>query len=97
MSSKIITALITVSASVVLLAGLTGCGPADASRPAQVVKPRPTQAATPKAPTNCTPGYSPCLPPKDDYACSEINGHVLVTGSDPYWLDKDGDGVGCDA
>ena len=52
---------------------------------------------------NCTPGYSPCLPPASDYDCSggsgdgpKYTGRVSVTGSDPYDLDRDGDGVGCD-
>jgi hypothetical protein len=52
---------------------------------------------------NCTPGYSPCLPPASDYDCRggsgngpKYTGPVRVTGSDPYDLDRDGDGVGCD-
>ena len=52
---------------------------------------------------NCTPGYSPCLPPASDYDCAggtgngpEYTGPVRVTGSDPYDLDRDGDGVGCE-
>jgi resuscitation-promoting factor RpfB len=52
---------------------------------------------------NCTPGYSPCLPPASDYDCRGGSGNgpkrtgpVRVTGSDPYDLDRDGDGVGCD-
>ena len=52
---------------------------------------------------NCTPGYSPCLPPASDYDCSggggdgpKYTGRVQVTGSDPYGLDSDGDGVGCE-
>lgn len=53
---------------------------------------------------NCTPGYSPCLPPASDYDCAGgggngpeyVYGTVKVTGSDPYDLDRDGDGLGCD-
>lgn len=53
---------------------------------------------------NCTPGYSPCLPPKSDYDCAGGSGNgpgyahgpIYVTGSDPYDLDSDGDGVGCE-
>jgi hypothetical protein len=51
---------------------------------------------------NCTPGYSPCLPPASDYDCEggtgdgpKYTGQVRVTGSDPYGLDGNGDGVGC--
>lgn len=53
---------------------------------------------------NCTPGYSPCLPPASDYDCAGgsgdgpkyVYGTVRVTGSDPYGLDADKDGYGCD-
>lgn len=53
--------------------------------------------------TNCTPGYSPCLPPASDYDCiggsgdgPKYTGLVHVTGSDPYGLDADNDGLGCE-
>jgi hypothetical protein len=53
--------------------------------------------------SNCTAGYSPCLPPAYDYDCKggdgngpEYTGRVRVTGPDPYELDDDDDGVGCD-
>lgn len=53
---------------------------------------------------SCTPGYSPCLPPMSDYDCAGgsgngpgyANGPIYVTGSDPYDLDRDGDGVACE-
>lgn len=52
---------------------------------------------------NCTSGYSPCLPPAPDYDCAggsgdgpKYTGTVSVTDSDPYDLDSDGDGVGCE-
>lgn len=55
-------------------------------------------------PSNCTPGYSPCLPPAYDYDCAGGSGDgpkyavgpIRVTGSDPYGLDSDGDGFGCE-
>ncbi len=53
---------------------------------------------------NCTPGYDPCLPPASDYDCAggsgngpKYTGPVRVTGSDPYDLDSDGDGYGCES
>ena len=56
------------------------------------------------APSNCTPGYTPCLAPASDYDCAggsgdgpAFTGLVRVTGSDPYDLDSDGDGVACES
>jgi hypothetical protein len=42
-------------------------------------------------------GYEPCLQVLADLDCAEIGHPVRVTGNDPYRLDADGDGVGCDA
>lgn len=51
----------------------------------------------------CTPGYSPCIAPGPDVDCQGqggdgpryVAGPVKVTGSDPYDLDGDGNGIGC--
>jgi hypothetical protein len=58
---------------------------------------------TQSRPRNCTPGYSPCLAPASDYDCRDGEGNgpkytgpVRVTGSDPYDLDRDGDGKACE-
>jgi hemolysin type calcium-binding protein len=53
---------------------------------------------------DCTAGYSPCIPTGSDVDCAGgtgngpryVDGPVYVTGSDPYGLDADGDGVGCE-
>jgi hypothetical protein len=52
---------------------------------------------------SCTEGYSPCLPLAPDYDCAggsgdgpAYTGLVQVSGSDPYGLDADNDGVGCE-
>jgi hypothetical protein len=62
-----------------------------------------TAKPAPQSTSNCTPGYSPCLPPASDYDClggtgdgPEYTGPVRVTGSDPYGLDSDGNGFGCE-
>ena len=63
-----------------------------------VAQPAPEEAE------NCTPGYSPCLPPASDYDCAGgagdgpeyVSGTVRVTGADPYDLDSDDDGIGCE-
>ncbi|CAN5770434.1 hypothetical protein BH20ACT23_BH20ACT23_26850 [soil metagenome] len=64
--------------------------------------PRPPTASAGGG-AGCTPGYSPCLPPASDYDCiggsgdgPEYTGTVTVTGDDPYGLDSDNDGVGCE-
>lgn len=66
------------------------------------VKPKPK----PKKPSrNCTAGYTgQCLTPKSDYDCAGgggdgpgfVYGPVYITGSDPYDLDRDGDGLACE-
>ncbi len=66
----------------------------------KVMAPKPKQPPA----RNCTPGYSPCLPPASDYDCAGGSGNgpqyaygpVEVSGSDPYDLDRDGDGTGCE-
>jgi micrococcal nuclease len=48
--------------------------------------------------SGCEPGYSPCLPVTGDLDCADIPAsrkRVRVTGSDPYRLDGNGDGLGC--
>ena len=65
--------------------------------------PPPAPRPAPRPPTDCQ-GYSPCLPPGSDVDCAGgsgdgpryVNGPVYVNGSDPYGLDSDGDGVGCE-
>jgi len=49
--------------------------------------------------SGCQFGYSPCLPRVADLNCSDIPDSkkpIRVTGSDPYRLDADGDGYGCE-
>lgn len=53
---------------------------------------------------NCTAGYRPCIAPGSDVDCyggsgngpRYVRGPVYVTGSDPYRLDADHDGVACE-
>jgi hypothetical protein len=55
-------------------------------------------------PSSCSTGYRPCLPPASDYDCAGgsgdgpayANGPIYVTGSDPYDLDSEGDGIACE-
>ncbi len=69
--------------------------------PPPVTTPPPV---TQPPPSNCTPGYDPCIPPGADVDCAGgsgngpryIQGPVTVTGSDPYDLDSDNDGIGCE-
>jgi endonuclease YncB( thermonuclease family) len=63
----------------------------------------PPPPPPPPPPRNCQ-GYSPCIPPGPDVDCRGgsgngpryVDGPVSVKGSDPYGLDDDGDGVGCE-
>ena len=57
-------------------------------------------APSPVPAGNCHPSYTPCLPVTDDLDCADVRAlgvaPVRVTGSDPYRLDGDGDGFGCE-
>jgi hypothetical protein len=64
----------------------------------------PRREPPPRPPTDCQ-GYSPCIAPGPDVDCAGgsgngpryVNGPVYVSGSDPYGLDSDGDGVACES
>lgn len=76
----------------------TAPAPAPQPAPQPSPKPRPTRPAPVSG--NCEPGYSPCLPVTSDLNCSDLSAAqtpVRVTGSDPYGLDADGDGYGCES
>jgi hypothetical protein len=76
---------------------------ASAAQAARASAARQAQASSQAAPV-CTPGYSPCIPPGPDVDCAGgsgngpryVQGPVTVTGSDPYGLDSDHDGIGCE-
>ena len=55
------------------------------------------QAATGAA---CMSGYTPCLPITGDLDCADVRAlgkaPVVVSGDDPYRLDGDDDGYGCE-
>ena len=75
--------------------GYSGGG-ATTSRPEPIQKPAGGSSGGGK----CAPGYSPCLPVVGDLNCDQIPASkkpVKVTGSDPYNLDADGDGIGCES
>jgi len=76
-------------------------------RSVKIVVAKKPPAPPPPPPSNCTPGYSPCLRMgPSDYDCYGGSGNgpaytqpgvtYQVTGSDPYGLDADGDGYGCE-
>ena len=60
---------------------------------------RPIVPSPPAAGT-CHPSYTPCLPIVDDLDCADVRAlgvaPVRVVGSDPYRLDADDDGLGCE-
>ena len=56
------------------------------------------QAAAGPAGGSCHPSYSPCVPNSaSDLDCADVGHPVSVPGSDPYRLDGDGDGSGCES
>lgn len=52
------------------------------------------RAPEPTAPDD---SYPPGPPPGPDLDCSGIDGPVWVGSDDPHRLDRDGDGIGCEA
>lgn len=77
--------------------------PATPSEP-QYVPPAPATSAAPSAPSGCDPNYSECVPVAFDVDCAGgsgngpayVQGPVQVIGGDPYGLDRDNDGIGCE-
>jgi hypothetical protein len=67
------------------------------TRPKQNTPSSPPPAAV--AP-GCAEGYQPCLPATGDLDCPDVEAMgkatVTVMVSDPYRLDGDGDGYGCE-
>ena len=59
-----------------------------------------TPVLTPPSGSNCHASYSPCLPIVGDLDCADVRAlgvaPVRVLGSDPYRLDGDNDGWGCE-
>jgi hypothetical protein len=50
------------------------------------------------SPPACNPNYTPCVPNSpSDLDCADVGHPVKVVGSDPYNLDGDGDGYGCES
>lgn len=80
-----------------------GLGPDLRSPGGSNLSPSPSPKRTEPVAEDCTPGYSPCLPPASDYDCAggsgngpAYTGRVEVTGPDIYGLDRDNDGIGCE-
>lgn len=71
----------------------------------QCPAPKPPPRSRPAPPSVDCQGYSPCIPPGPDVDClggsgngpRYVDGPVSVGGSDPYDLDRDGDGVACES
>jgi endonuclease YncB( thermonuclease family) len=64
------------------------------------IPPPPPPPPPPPSGSTCHASYSPCLPVVDDLDCADIRAlgvaPVRVLGSDPYRLDGDNDGWGCE-
>ncbi len=81
--------------------------PRPAPKPTTKPAPPPVTAdpVEPVAPAGkCNPNYTPCVPIASDVDCAGGSGNgpayvvgpVRVIGSDPYDLDRDNDGLGCE-
>ncbi len=81
--------------------GLWGACPATRLQPDEAVTALRTTASSGGAGSSgggCEPGYTPCLPITSDLDCGDISDSlkpIHVTGSDPYRLDSNGDGLAC--
>ena len=76
----------------------------DGPPPATAADPLPVAGSGSSPAERCDPNYSPCVPIDTDVDCaggkgngpSYVAGPVWVVGSDPYGLDRNRDGVGCE-
>lgn len=69
----------------------------DSSSEAPSTVPESPTARTVALSGECSDAYSPCVIEADDRNCSDIGFRVSLTGyADPYDLDRDGDGLGCE-
>jgi endonuclease YncB( thermonuclease family) len=58
----------------------------------------PRQTVAGGSSANCNPNYTPCVANSaSDLNCADVGHLVKVVGSDPYNLDADGDGFGCES
>jgi hypothetical protein len=82
--------------------GLWGACPATRLEPDDAVTALRAPASSPGGASpggRCEPGYTSCLPVTSDLDCGDIPDSkkpIHVTGSDPYRLDGDGDGIACE-
>ena len=68
-----------------------------AAPPPPLLSPASTSASSDG---DCHPSYEPCLPIADDLDCADVEAlgkaPVRASADDPYRLDGEGDGVGCE-
>ena len=63
-----------------------------------VVVPQAPTARSVALSSECSTAYSPCVREAEDRNCNDIGFSVALTGyADPYDLDRDGDGFGCES
>jgi resuscitation-promoting factor RpfB len=101
----------TAAALLLLMLGSIGAcavedAPTDSSSVVRTSKPAPPVDEEPQQESGCDPNYGGgCVPVASDVDCAGgsgngpayVQGPVTVIGSDIYDLDRDGDGIGCDA
>lgn len=71
--------------------------PAASDEQPVVLTPTPTARSVALS-GECSDAYTPCVLEAEDMDCAEIGFKVTLTGyTDPYDLDRDGDGFGCES
>lgn len=100
---RVVRKVVTSGVGNVVLSQSPGGG--QMAEPGSLVELVISNLVAPLAPvSNCTAGYDPCLAPASDYDCAGgsgdgpryANGPIRVSGSDPYDLGSEGDGVACE-
>ncbi|WP_267241514.1 thermonuclease family protein [Streptomyces sp. PR69] len=72
--------------------------PAPVPEPPPPPEPAPVPEPEPEPPATSNPGgLPPGPPPGPDLDCADLPGPVWVGSNDPHGLDRDNDGIGCEA
>ena len=92
-----LTVLLSTGVVAALLAAVAILLPSSSDDEPMAVPQTPT-ARTAVLSGECSEAYTPCVLESDDRDCTDIGFQVTLTGyADPYDLDRDGNGLGCES